>query len=123
MKETLEDIFASYAQGFVDQDVAKIARHFAYPCMLSNQSGTDLVCDDDDLEQHNLGFMTLLKDQQLSGAVPTIVHDHAFGATNRVVSVDWQLIDGAGRSFADLEYLYVLVGGKGNWKISMANLI
>lgn len=53
----------------------------------------------------------------------TIEQDNRHGSNNRVVSVNWTLINGAGHTFADLDFLYVLVGGEGHWKISVANLI
>ena len=117
------DFFETYAQGYVDQDLARIEAHFAYPCMLTNESGTDLICDADDLEQHIGGFLAHLKDNGLVQAVPTILDDKRHGADHRVVAVNWKLSDANGRVFVDADFLYVLVGGEGNWKISLANLI
>lgn len=64
----MENFFASYAQAYVDQDFTQVAAHFAYPCMLTNQSGTDMICDDDDLEQHLTGFLSMLGENNLAEA-------------------------------------------------------
>ena len=127
----MRDFFLNYARGYESQDFAHIEQHFAYPCMLSNESGTDLICDADDLQQHIAGFMTQLKDNGLRKAVPTVLHDQRHGAENRVVSVNWKLIGQSEQPFADFDYLYVLIAshntgddsGDVGWKISLANLI
>jgi len=119
----MQDFFESYAQGYIDQDFARIERHFAYPCMLTNEGGTDLICDAADLEQHIGGFLAQLKEGGLAKAAPTILHDLHHGANNRVISVNWKLSGADGRLLVDTDFLYVLVGGEGNWKISLANLL
>jgi len=117
------DFFTSYAQGYEERDFARIEKHFAYPCMLTNESGTDLICDAEDLRQHVTGFLAMLDDKGLTKATPTVLHDQRHGADNRVVSVNWKLYGADDRPFADLDFLYVLTGGDGAWKVSLANLI
>jgi len=123
----MRDFFLNYARGYETQNFTHIEQHFAYPCMLTNESGTDLVCDADDLEQHIAGFLTLLKDNDLRKAVPTVLHDQHHGPKNRVVSVNWKLLGQSDRPFAEFDFLYVLIGcdgpDQGVWKISLANLI
>lgn len=119
----MEAFFQDYAQGYVDQDFDRIASHFAYPCMLTNQSGTDLICDAEDLEQHLMGFLAHLVDNNLAEAVPNILSDQHHGQDNRVVSVRWLLRNSGGQEFSQTEYLYVLVRSGQDWKISLANLI
>lgn len=119
----MQDFFNSYAQGYVDQDMARIAAHFSYPCMLTNQSGTDLICDADDLEQHITGQLALMKNQGLSRAAAHIDHDMLHGTDNRVVSVSWSLQGTGGEMFAEYAFLYVLVRSADGWKISLANPI
>lgn len=119
----MESFFKTYAQGYIDRDFKQIEPHFAYPCMLTNQSGTDLICDSDDLEQHVMGFLAMLDENDLAKAIPTIVHDELHGSDNRVITVKWRMFAATDEAFAEFEYLYVLVGGEGNWKISLANLI
>jgi len=119
----MRDFFTDYARGYEALDFAHIEKHFAYPCMLTNEGGTDLICDSDDLHQHIAGFLTMLKENGLNKAVPTVVHDQHHGLKNRVVSVNWKLIGSNEQPIADLDFLYVLVGGDGAWKIGLANLI
>lgn len=118
-----ERFFIEYARGYETQDFAHIEKHYAYPCMLTNESGTDLICDGDDLHQHVAGFLAMLKVNDLTKAVPSIEHDQHHGAKNRVVSVRWKLIGANDQTFADFGFLYVLVGGDGVWKIALANLL
>lgn len=119
----MEDLFLDYAQGYVDQDMNRIAQNFAYPCMLTNESGTDLICDAEDLEQHFTGFLAHLTDNNLAEAVPTILSDQRHGDDNRVVSVKWQLRNVDGQVFSQIQFLYVLVRSGSDWKISLANVI
>lgn len=117
----MEDFFTRYGQAFVDQDFAVIESCFAYPCMLTNDGGTDLICDGDDLEQHLTHFLATLRERAPARAVPTILDDRAYGDGNRVVSVQWRLFDKADQIESEWGYLYVLIGGDGAWKISLAN--
>lgn len=119
----MESFFQAYAQGYVDQDFSRIERYFSYPCMLSNENGTDLIADADDLSAHVAEFLAQLKARGLSDAKAEILHDQAHGNNNRVVTVRWSLIGEDGAEFAAFEFLYVLVGGPGAWKISLANLV
>jgi len=119
----MRDFFTDYARGYEALDFAHIEKHFAYPCMLTNESGTDFICDADDLHQHIAGFLTLLKDNAMIRAEPSILHDQRHGEDNRVVSVNWKLIGVSEQPFADFDFLYVLTGGDGAWKISLANMI
>ncbi|HEY9078626.1 hypothetical protein [Magnetovibrio sp.] len=117
------EFFNTYARGYIDQNFALIERHFAYPCMLSNESGTDLICDADDLRQHVTGFLAMLQENGLTRAVPTILNDQHHGTDHRVVSVHWDLYGATDQPFAAFDFLYVLIGGEGTWKVSLANLL
>lgn len=119
----MQDFFDAYGQAYVDKDFAAIASFFAFPCMLTNQAGTDLVCDADALAQHVEGFVADSHAQGLTRAVPVLVEDRVYGAANRTVLVSWRLFGGQSAPFAEFAFLYVLAGGDGAWKIQLANLI
>ena len=65
----------------------------------------------------------MLKEKGLRKAVSTVLHDQYHGMKSRVVSVNWKLIGSNEQPIADMDFLYVLIGGDGAWKIGLANLI
>jgi len=120
---TMLEYFKSYAQGYEVGDFGRLEGHYSYPCMLTNETGTDLVCDADELHQDLAGFLVWLKQSGLAKAVPTILNDRQHGLNNRVVAVNWKMFGADGEVFTEFDVLYVLVGGDGAWKISLAKLI
>jgi len=119
----MKNYFSRYAQGYIDQDFTKIEEYFAYPCILTNECGTDLICAAADLERHIAGFLAQLKVGGLAQALPTILHDRLYGQKGRVVSVNWKLKNADGQRLVDANFLYVLIDDEGAWKISLVNLL
>lgn len=120
----MQRYFQSYARMIAAGDITAIERHFAYPCLITNQGGVDVIHDADELAQHLEGFLVHLKRQGVTHARVRVQEDRQFGTAQRTAAVHFRLEDGAGRAVEEFDYLYVLVGnGAGGWKIRLANLI
>ena len=117
----MQAYFEGYAQAFVDRDWAQIERHFAYPCLLADRAGVDVIHGADELDQHLQGFLAMLAERGVS-AIGADVRAHTQpDAAHATAHVAYALQDDLGQTLETFAFLYVLVKGRaGDWKIRLA---
>lgn len=120
----MQAFFKGYVQAFVARDLAQIERHFAYPCMIVNQAGVDVIHDADELAQHLEGFLATLNTLGVA-AIDAEVRDHALsGPDHATADVAYTLKDADGHALETFAFLYVLVKNRaGGWSIRLAELL
>ena len=123
----MRSFFEHYGESFVRPEMAGIADCFAYPCMITNEAGTDLICDAEALGQHVESFLASVQGLGVARAEPVILDDRVYGENNRAALVRWELFGRDGtpldEPYGAFTYLYILTAGPQGWKIQLANLV
>lgn len=120
----MQGYFEGYARAFVERDLARIERHFAYPCLIVNQAGADMIHDADALQQNLEGFFASLQELDVTH-IDAEVRDCAEpGPDHATATVTYTLKDADGHTLDVFAFLYVLVKNRaGAWTIRLAELL
>lgn len=120
----MQSYFEVYARALLARDLEQIERHFAYPCMIVNQAGVDVIHDADELHQHLEGFLAMLMQRGVTSIDVDVRAESQSGADHATAAVAYTLKDTAGQAVETFAFLYVLVKGRaGAWQIRLAELL
>ena len=121
----MQHYFEDYARAFVARDMDKIAPHFAYPCMLINAGGVDVVYDDDALHQHLQGFIETLAANDIAHIRAVVRDETHHDPTRASVLVQYTMENSTGKALDTFSFLYVLVKdtADADWQIRLAEAI
>jgi len=121
----VQQYFEDYAGAFVARDMDKIAPHFAYPCMLINAGGVDVVYDDDALHQHLQGFIENLAAHDVEHIRAVVRDETHHDPTRASVLVQYTAQNRAGEVLDPYSFLYVLLKdtADADWEIRVAEVI
>lgn len=120
----MQTYFEQYAQAFVAGDTRRIADHYAYPCLIVNQAGADVISDAAALGQHLEGFLAALGARGVA-TIDVTIRDHTkHSVEHATAAVAYTVKDAHGQTLEAFAYLYVLVKSRaGAWTIRLAELL
>lgn len=120
----MQTYFEHYAQAFVAGDIDQIAEHYAYPCLIVNQAGADVIFDAGALGQHLEGFLAALGARGVDTIDVTISAHTKHSVQHATAAVAYTVKDAHGQTLEAFAYLYVLVKNRaGAWTIRLAELL
>jgi len=114
--------FERYMDAYLKRDPKAFAEFFGYPCLIVDDAGDHVICDETGIENYERPFVAGLHDSGVEEiefeelSAQEIKESECF-CTNRfrILGADKKLI-------GDMEYHYFLIRADGKWRIKFARM-